>query len=181
MKCNKCGFEVSEGKYCTNCGEKIEIVETSEPITPEKTNNEIKKGLATASLIIGIISLVFSIFVSIFVLPLALTGLILGIVGLAKKQKAVAGVVLNSIGIFISVVILFVYIAIFGYFFNKNIDKIDVDKVEDYINDIYNDVEDKIHEAESDANRRASNARSSIKTIESNAEKEMENLYNNIN
>ena len=107
MKCNKCGLENQEGKFCTNCGNKLEETptEVSEGVNVEKTNSNANKGLATASLVIGIISLVFSIFVNILIIPLALTGLILGIVGLVKKQKATVGVVLSSISIFLSLLI----------------------------------------------------------------------------
>lgn len=125
MICKYCGKEAaSSDKFCKNCGAEIEkVVEqpkveemnfNSSPIEMKNetnntsTNTTEKKskgnGLKIASLVLGIISLVFFIF-NIFLLPLELTGLILAIVYIAKNKKFCAGLVLNIIAIIISIVV----------------------------------------------------------------------------
>ena len=126
MICKYCGKEALQNeKFCKNCGGELEKVE-SQPKVEEmnfnnspiemkndnsnnnSTNNPEKKskgnGLKIASLVLGIISLVFFVF-NIFLLPLELTGLILAIVYIAKNKKFCAGLVLNIIAIIISIVV----------------------------------------------------------------------------
>ena len=63
---------------------------------------------------------------------------------------------------------------------DKNIDKIDADRVEDYINNIYDDVEYKINNVEDDAQKRIDDAKKEIEIIEEDAKEEVDNLYNDI-
>jgi hypothetical protein len=64
--------------------------------------------LAIASMILGIVSLPASI-LSLFSLPIPITGIVLGIVGLKNKRSfAVAGIALSVIGIILSIVVLVV-------------------------------------------------------------------------
>jgi len=64
--------------------------------------------LATASLILGIVSLPAAI-LNILTLPIPLTGLVLGIVSLKQKKSfALAGIILSVIGLILSAVVLIV-------------------------------------------------------------------------
>lgn len=94
MRCLKCGYEnISNYRFCNNCGSKLE---------------KNKKGLGIASMIIGIITLILSFILSIFILPISITGLILGIVCNTKCGQKVAGIILNSISIITSILMFFV-------------------------------------------------------------------------
>jgi len=65
-------------------------------------------GLATASLILGIVSLPASI-LNILTLPIPIVAIVLGIISLKRKKSfAVAGIVLGVIGIILSAIVLVV-------------------------------------------------------------------------
>ena len=114
MYCVKCGKEVAEGtKFCTNCGAEIEakakevkddkltysqnqsIATTSNPTpaTPAAPASE-GDGKGTASLVLGIVSLVIPCVGFIT----SIVGLILGICA-KKSGKKTAGIILNSIAL----------------------------------------------------------------------------------
>lgn len=115
MYCNKCGTRLyGDESFCTGCGNKIgdEIKSIN--------NKEIKDGKKTASIVLGILSLVGSLLFIFAPLSfiLAVIGLILGIVA-TKKVKNVSGIVLNSIGIFLSLIMSIFIILVFLYAFNS--------------------------------------------------------------
>jgi len=65
-------------------------------------------GLATASLILGIVSLPASI-LSIFTLPIPVVGIVLGIIGFKRKKSfAIAGIALSCIGLILSAAVLII-------------------------------------------------------------------------
>jgi len=98
MYCNNCGTEnEKETKFCVKCGKEL---------------GKKGEGLGTASMILGIISIVLSFIITVVTLPLSITGLILGIVNKAKGGKKISGIVLNTISIFLSIVLIFVYLLI---------------------------------------------------------------------
>ncbi|MBO5530397.1 MAG: zinc-ribbon domain-containing protein [Bacilli bacterium] len=98
MYCNNCGTEnEKETKFCVKCGKEL---------------GKKGEGLGTASMILGIISIVLSFIITVVTLPLSITGLILGIVNKAKGGKKISGIVLNAISIFLSIVLIFVYLFI---------------------------------------------------------------------
>lgn len=101
MKCPKCNQDNAEGsKFCVNCG----------TLLPQKVDNQRSggSGLAVASLVLGIVGLIFT-FVVIGVIP-SFIGLILGIIALAtkkpKKGLAIAGIILSSLSILMLVGII---------------------------------------------------------------------------
>lgn len=102
MYCTKCGNKVSDTEsYCTNCGNKLNCDEI-------KQNR--KNDLMISSLIIGILSIIGTITCSIFILPLAIFGLVLG---LRSAKKLNMGVILNLIAIIVSIA-LFLGTFIYG-------------------------------------------------------------------
>jgi uncharacterized membrane protein YvbJ len=69
MLCKKCGAQVGASRFCTSCGAPLEeeIVEavapeteTAEICTPEVTQIP-GKGMATASLVLGLVGLILSV------------------------------------------------------------------------------------------------------------------------
>ena len=97
MFCTKCGDRLkSDAKFCTKCGAKIE---------QNKTN-----GYAIVSLVIGFISLFLCFTISVFVIPLAIIGLIFGLACKEKCSEKKAGIIMNVISIIIPIVILIVII-----------------------------------------------------------------------
>ncbi len=98
MNCSNCGtLNEKETKFCVNCGKELE---------------KKGEGLGVASMVIGIISLILTFILTVITLPLSLTGLILGIVNKAKGGKKISGIILNAISIFLSIVLIFVYLFI---------------------------------------------------------------------
>lgn len=80
----------------------------------QNVSNPVKKssGLKIASLVIGIINIVFSFIFNLIMMPLEILGLILGIIHTVKEKKFCAGIVLNIVAIIISI-IMFVIMAMF--------------------------------------------------------------------
>ena len=95
MFCKNCGKEIKEGeKFCRECGTAVDG--TAQPITPNSNGTvPMKKGLAIASLVLGICSFIFGW----FLLPLPIIGLILGIVQKGKCGEKTTGIILNSIAL----------------------------------------------------------------------------------
>lgn len=112
MFCTKCGRVVdNNAKFCINCGNNLVNIENVNNLESTKKN-----GLATASMIIGIISLIFSFILNIFIFPLAIIGLILGIVNKNKCGQKIAGIVLNIVSMIISIIVLITFIFIIFIF-----------------------------------------------------------------
>ncbi len=115
--CEECGQKLLKNeKFCPKCGKK----QVEEKVAVSKTvkNTEVKKakssteGLGTASMVLGIISLIFSFVFTIFLFPVYIIGLILGIVSKANHGKRISGIILNSLAIVISIIMFFVWIAL---------------------------------------------------------------------
>ncbi|HOV40538.1 MAG TPA: DUF4190 domain-containing protein [Oscillospiraceae bacterium] len=77
-------------------------------------NPPAKSGLSIASMVLGILSILFFCIPYISI-PLAIVGLILGIISLVKKQggkgMAIAGVICSAIGFVIGIIIIIMAIA----------------------------------------------------------------------
>lgn len=104
--CKYCGQEIDKtDEYCPKCGKS-----QSDEI---KINNKAnKEGLGTTSMILGIISLILAFIINLFVLPLALAGLIIGIVNKAQNGKKVSGIILNGIAMIVSVLVFIALIVL---------------------------------------------------------------------
>ena len=99
--------------------------------------NNSKEKLGIASFVIGIISIVLSIFFSFLVLPLAIAGLVLGIINKVKKGKKTDGIILNSIALIVIVVVtiisMFVLKTGFIEFFSRFNSKVDYLTSKNYV------------------------------------------------
>lgn len=101
-----------------NSGENLE---PQAPFTVDNENNTPKKGnlkgLAVASMIIGIVSIVLSLTIY-FSIPLAIISIILGIIALVKKadgkEKAIAGIICSAVGIILVIIMLVMIFRIYG-------------------------------------------------------------------
>lgn len=92
--------------------------EPSPPIEPEviapiPTAQPDRKGLAIASLVLGLLSL-FSFCLVFCAGPLGLAGIITGIAGLKSSQRglAIAGIVLSGLGLIISIILSLIGVAL---------------------------------------------------------------------
>lgn len=154
--CSNCGKKVDGNKFCTKCGNRLDNVNST--VTDGKENS----GLKTVSIVLGILGIVGSVMVifSPFGFILSLIGLILAIIAI-KKVKNVIGIVLNSIGLFLSVgmiiiVGLLIRFAINNYngynqnYYDNEYDKFyndfnsgyfDFDDLDEYFNGFFNDKE----------------------------------------
>ncbi len=139
--CSKCGSENdAEVKFCSKCGNSFEN-EVSENKNVVSKN---KEGLGVASLVIGIIALVLSFtcifFIPFFIIfPLALVGLILGIVNKVKKGRKFAGIILNAFALLISIVTCILFFVVVGLTVDEaTTEGTDLNK---FINRFYNELE----------------------------------------
>lgn len=112
MYCSKCGVEnKNSNKYCYNCGNKLDI-----------NNSVTTSGNKETSLVLGIVCLISSMFLSII-------GFIPGIISLVygnkyKKESGNYGIgfILSIIGMIIGVlemigiILLFMFLINFGYY-----------------------------------------------------------------
>lgn len=128
MYCSKCGVEnKNSNKYCYNCGNKLDI-----------KNSVTSSGYKETSLVLGIICLICSMFLSV-------VGFIPGIISLVysnkyKKESGSygTGFILSIIGMIIGVIemilfILFISLIVnFGYYEETN------DSTLENINNVYN-------------------------------------------
>ena len=132
MYCVKCGKEVKDGtKFCTNCGTEIEakkekkeekkdekltysqnksIETTSNPEPVAAKPAEGGDGKGTASLVLGIVSIVFLFGIGFIT---SIVGLILGICS-KKSGKKTAGIILNSIALGLSIIVPIIIISLYG-------------------------------------------------------------------
>lgn len=110
MFCNKCGAEIKDdNKFCPACGNSLNIENSKNEISTINENKTVEPkkggGKATASLIIGIITIILFL-VPILTLPLAIIGLVLGATEKEKSKKKTAGIITNVIGLLGSLILL---------------------------------------------------------------------------
>ena len=168
MFCKNCGKELTGNEsFCGNCGIKI-VPETQNVENIENTNNnpinepksqtynvnninstqenkkDDMKGFKVASLVLGIIAVIFSFLINLFILPFAIISLALGIIYSVKKKGICAGIILSIVSIIISIAMIFV-IGLSTYHFARNSISLDdsinrIDKInEDLTNSLEND------------------------------------------
>ena len=92
-----------------------------------------KEGLATASLIIGIVSIVLTFFLGLVVIPLIIIGVILGIVNVIIGGKKYACIILNSIAFIFNIIWSFVLMFLLLFVFIINVDKSNIMEWFDYV------------------------------------------------
>lgn len=127
MYCSKCGVEnKNSNKYCYNCGNKLDIKKS---VT--------SSGYKETSLVLGIICLISSVFLSII-------GFIPGIISLVygnkyKKESGSygTGFVLSIIGMIISIIELILFILFFSLIINFGYYETTNDSNLENINTIY--------------------------------------------
>jgi hypothetical protein len=127
--CPNCGAQVPEGNaFCNECGARVGGVPQStpdggylDPYAAPVAQGGSGGGMATASLVLGVASVVMSLlscvpFVSyctcIAVPVMALIGVILGFVGIsnpAGKGQAIWGIVLNILAVVICIALVVLY------------------------------------------------------------------------
>ena len=100
MYCKYCGTQIDkDSKFCTNCGKQTNEINNNININNNQNSMQKKDSNGTASIILGIIS------IFICALPLSIVGLILAIKTKDKSTKN-AGIILNSIGLALSVLVI---------------------------------------------------------------------------
>lgn len=81
--------------------------------SPNTEPTSSSNGFAVASLVLGIVSVIFSVLLPFITLPASVVGLIMGIMAMKRpygKGMSIAGIVLNSLGILSSILFLIAYI-----------------------------------------------------------------------
>lgn len=138
--CETCGKQMEEeATFCPNCGaQTANAAQTNQqngqgevptaydqgvpvygqPVMPEPQNNSV--GLAVASMVCGIVSLVFSCCVPWVTFILALVGVILGGISLSNKKggkgMAIAGVVCSIVALVPAVIMVIAGTAVLAEF-----------------------------------------------------------------
>ena len=121
MFCGKCGKKVEEGtKFCPGCGEKVvakkeeKKVEEKKVVKAEPVKEAPKrKGLAIAGLVLGIIAIILSWFLNLFIIVVPIVGLILAICS-GKSALKIVGIILNAVSIVVCFVMFVVSLTIVG-------------------------------------------------------------------
>ena len=136
MICKFCGEKIEDNaKFCSKCGKGVEEIKPIEGVK-SVTNNEPGKGRAIASLVIGVISIISG--GCFFVVPLV--GLILGCSYKGKCTEKIIGIILNVIGLIISLIVVFAIIVFFGLamtgFYDKTLSFDTGDSWENYAKNI---------------------------------------------
>lgn len=104
MNCTKCGAPLPENAaFCANCGAECQPPVQAQPVQtqyvyaqPPVQQNNSRYGMAIAAMVLGIVS-ACTCWVGV---PLAIVGLILGILGLKTpkgKGMAIAGIVISAV------------------------------------------------------------------------------------
>lgn len=120
--CPNCGQQImEEGTFCVNCGynlkQNIQNNNGNQSVNyNQKVVNSNNNGMATAGFILGIVSLLCCCYSSF----LSIIGFIFSIVGLNKAKEcegkgrglAIAGIVINSISLFLMMVYFFIFMII---------------------------------------------------------------------
>ena len=152
MNCKKCGKKVSKTDvFCQYCGTKVEQEESKAKTTKSSTKKEEKKvevvkttpvetkkeggnGLAIASMVLGIIGILFSLIIGPFAFLFPLLGLIFALCS-KKSGFKIAGLVTSIVAFVIEIIItilsIFVFSTLFSIFGNY-IDDYDYDYDYDY-------------------------------------------------
>ena len=101
MYCSNCGNKNDGNNFCTKCGNKLDNIDNKDIV---KNNGS---GLKTASIVLGIIGIVgtFMIIFSPICFIISLVGLILSVVA-SRNVRNVSGIILNSVGLFLSIIVL---------------------------------------------------------------------------
>ena len=123
MKCSKCGESVKDGDmFCHHCGNQVRGTTEKKPdIT-----------FAIISVVLGGLSFLFG---ALF-FPISIIGLILGICQKEKTPLKTVGIVLNSIGLFISIIAFTLFIS---FIINVKNNVVENKKVQDFVEDIIED------------------------------------------
>lgn len=123
MKCSKCGESVKDGDmFCHHCGNQVRGTTEKKPdIT-----------FAIISVVLGGLSFLFG---ALF-FPISIIGLILGICQKEKTPLKTVGIVLNSIGLFISIIVFTLFIS---FIVNVKNNVVDNKNVHDFVEDIIED------------------------------------------
>ena len=142
MKCTNCGKEVKKtDKFCQYCGtevkaeekkttktavvekkaetkktaaKKVEAVKVEEPKVEEKKSGN---GLAIASMVLGIIGIVFSLILGPVAFILPLLALIFGLCSKKSGYKT-AGIITSIVGFVIEIIIIIIYVLFFSSLFS---------------------------------------------------------------
>ena len=148
MYCSNCGnkIENNNDKYCTNCGTKLENnnSKTNDNNQTNINNNDNKNNINTnnwlkiASIILGSLSITGSLLIIFAPIAfiLSIIGLILTIYSL-KKDKNLPGILTNSIGLVLSIIVNIVLIIFIMNIFGTVSDK-GINWVQDFYNEHWN-------------------------------------------
>lgn len=129
MYCRRCGALLGEGyNFCKVCGTGVDELgaQLNSSLGRERVNtyqNNIQGNLnnkpgskSLVSLILGVISIVGSCVVYIFIIPVAIIGLIFGIIDKQKSSTRTVGILLNILSIVVAIVIVVVAFFLFVLF-----------------------------------------------------------------
>jgi len=114
--CSNCGNQISDqAVFCSRCGFVVNTNVYNSPLTNNPfTNPPVQNGYATASMVLGILGVVFgAIFYA--AIPLNIIGLVFGVKSrkISINGKGTAGLVLSIIGLPLSV---FAFIGYLSYY-----------------------------------------------------------------
>lgn len=117
MFCRNCGNDVTGKNYCPNCGTKCYSVNN---VNTYNANND-GEGILVGSVIIGFVSIFLIFCISFLAIPIAIVGLIFGIIAY-KRCKRIVGIVINGISILLNILFTLIVVIFVGIFVGSFID-----------------------------------------------------------
>lgn len=137
MYCSNCGNKLEEGAlFCGNCGTKV----GAENNAIKSTSTEKKDSKDLISLILGICSFLLGWLLNIFMLPVSIVGLILGIKSKENGAKKIIGIILNILAILIELLVIVSFIimlTVYGTKYQEVKEKSDIFDFSDFSYDDY--------------------------------------------
>lgn len=112
--CKNCGI-LMEGNYCKECGQPIDRKTASPTYTPQNitTYNQQSSGLATASIVLGIVGCCLGWLIPLIGIILGIIGIVLGGVAIVKKQKnGLAGFILSILSLVLAIIFWIIWAGI---------------------------------------------------------------------
>ncbi len=144
MICNKCGKEVVDGaKFCVECGAPIDKEENVQAnnISSNIGSGSIEKktdNFATVSLILGVVAIVLVIVANILGVPVAIIGLIFGLITKSREKIRGWGIGLNIAAFLILAVMVAFNIVSNPKFLNQLYNELDYSSSDNYVAGTWN-------------------------------------------
>ena len=146
MKCTKCGKEIKKTDvFCQYCGTKVEAEEKKTEVkqatvTKVPAQNQGSKGLAIASMVLGIVGILLC-WCGLWVMIFPILGFIFALCSKSKSGFKIAGLITSIVGFVLQLIVTLIAILFFGA-----LSSVYNSYTNGYYDDILDDYEEKIED-----------------------------------